>query len=224
MTNPLTLTCQALLFDMDGTILDSITAANRSWSRWAVSAGLGEGFSLHGPLHGRQRPDVVAELLPHLPEAEVAEHAETIRQSELRDVDGIVALPGAVELLSSLPSERWAVVTAADEAVARARIGAAGLPQPPILVSADDLDRGKPDPQGYLLGARRLGVAAESCVVFEDATAGLEAAHRARMRAIATRWTTSDDALSSAEVIVDDLTPIRVRAGSDGLEIAITAR
>lgn len=216
-----TLHCQALLFDMDGTILDSITAANRSWSRWAASAGLGEGFELHGPLHGRQRPEVVAALLPHLPAAEVAGHAEVIRQAELRDVDGIVALPGAGALLQSLPRDRWAVVTAADEQVARARIRAAGLPEPDVLVSADDLDRGKPDPQGYLLGAERLGFAPETCVVFEDAAAGLEAAHRAGMRAVATRWTTADEHLATAEVILDDLSAVTVDAGPDGLDVRI---
>ncbi len=218
------LSCVAILFDLDGTLLDSFASANRAWSSWAAEAGLGDGFSLQGRAHGRQRPDLIAELLPHLTRVQVLLHAEVVRGRERDDLAGVTAIPGAAELLASLPPERWAVVTSGDNEVARARLRAAGLPAPGVFVSADDLDRGKPDPAGYLLGAARLGVAPEDCLVIEDAEAGLEAARRAGMPAIATRWTSPEEALGYAEFVVDDLRPVSVEILAGRMTVAVKAR
>lgn len=221
---PVLMACDALLFDMDGTVLDSFVAANRAWGAWAADAGLGEEFSLQGGLHGRQRPEVIAELLPHLDAAQVQAHAAAIQRAEAADVRGTVAIPGAAHLLRALPPERWAIVTAADAEVARARIIAADLPLPGVLVSADDLDRGKPDPQGYLLAAERLGFAPARCIVLEDAAAGLAAAANAGMQAVALRTTTPDHQLTPAVRIIDDLRGVRAELSSGGLTLVVDAR
>ncbi|WP_345713532.1 HAD-IA family hydrolase, partial [Kineococcus glutinatus] len=174
MDDPLTAladrTFDAVLFDMDGTLVDSTTAIVRCWTRWAQEHGVsGEQLAAaHG--HGRPAAEIVAELLP--PER-VAAGAARITELEVADVTGVVRLPGAVELLAQLPRPRWAVVTSCTVPLALARAGAAGLPEPGAWVTFDDVERGKPDPAPYLLGAERLGVDPRRCLVVEDAPAGL---------------------------------------------------
>jgi mannitol-1-/sugar-/sorbitol-6-phosphatase len=135
---------------------------------------------------------------------------------------GVVALPGAHDLLTSLPPDRWAIVTAYDLETAEARLNAAGLPIPKVLVSANDVEHGKPDPQGYLLGASKLGFHPADCMVFEDAPAGIEAAQRGDMRSIAFRTTaSSNDLLTNAEVIVDNPAAISVTVMTAGMLVHV---
>ncbi len=164
------------LFDMDGTLLNSIAAAERVWSRWALKHGLDLETFLP-TMHGKRGIDTISAL--NLPGIDVAQEALAIERGEIEDLEGIVPIPGAIAFLKSLPVERWAIVTSAPSALARARIGAAGLPQPFQIVTAEDVKIGKPDPAGYRLGAQRLGLDPSRCLVFEDVLAGVRAGEAA---------------------------------------------
>ncbi len=158
------------LFDMDGTLLTSIPSVERVWGAWAERNGI-EVESFLKRIHGVQAIEVVRrENLPGLdPEVEVAH----IVRAEMEDMDGTEAIPGAAAFLSSLPPERWAIVTSAHRRLAMARLQAVGLPLPKVLICAEDVPRSKPAPDGFLLGAQRLGVDPARCVVFEDSPAGV---------------------------------------------------
>lgn len=173
MTAGAELTSEALLFDMDGTLVDSTPVVERTWRRFARRLDL-DAEEILRTAHGRRTGETVARFVPEGVDA----GAETARlvAEEIADTEGIVAVPGALELLTSLPKDRWAIVTSASRELAVRRMHAAGLPLPRILVSADDVTRGKPDPEGYLTAARRLRVRPAAAIVFEDAEAGLLAA------------------------------------------------
>jgi len=166
----------AFLFDMDGTILSSIAAAERVWSRWALRHGLAVATFLP-TIHGMRSVETVRRLgLPGVdPEAEAA----AITREEMDDVAGIEAIAGVHAFMATLPADRWAVVTSAPRALALRRIAAAGLPLPGLLIAAEDVTRGKPAPDCFVLAATRLGVQARDCLVFEDAPAGIAAAEAA---------------------------------------------
>ena len=164
------------LFDMDGTILTSIAAAERVWTTWAQRHGV-DAAPLLATMHGKRAQDTVRGL--QLPGVDPAAEAAWITQAEIDDVAGIEPVAGAGALLAALPRERWAIVTSAPRALALRRIEAAGLPTPAVLITADDVSRGKPAPDGFLLGAQRLGCAANDCLVFEDTPAGIQAAEAA---------------------------------------------
>ncbi len=179
----MTIHARALLFDNDGTLVSSLDSVNRCWTRWAVEYGLtAEDFARIG-LHGRPAAEIAADLLPaHV----VPQAVARIEDLEVEDVadGGVGLLPGTKEFLAGLPAERWAVVTSATRRLAEARLGAVGI-LPKTLVAADDITRGKPDPEPYLLAARTLGVDPADCVVFEDAPAGLQAGRAAGMTTVA---------------------------------------
>jgi mannitol-1-/sugar-/sorbitol-6-phosphatase len=166
----------AFLFDMDGTILSSIVAAERVWADWARRHGLDVKAFLP-TIHGVRTVETIRRLaLPGVdPEAE----ADAITRTEMEDVDGIDAIAGAVVFLASLPADRWAIVTSAPRSLAERRLEVAGLPAPPLMVTAEDVDNGKPAPDCFLLAAKRLGYPAEECLVFEDAAPGIAAAEAA---------------------------------------------
>lgn len=165
------------LFDMDGTLVDSHAVVEAVWSEFGRRHGL-DPAELLAYAHGRQAVDTVAHVLPDLPAERRAELVAALVAEELTRTDGIVEVPGAAALLAALAeaSVPVAIVTSAPRELAVVRLEAAGVPVPAVLVAAEDVSRGKPDPQGYLLAAERLGVPIERCVVFEDAEAGLVAA------------------------------------------------
>lgn len=166
----------AFLFDMDGTILNSTAAAERVWAEWSRRQGLDvEAFM--PTMHGSRAVDTIARL--KLPGIDPEREAQMITDAEILDVEGVVALPGAAAFLKSLPLDRWAIVTSSPAALAGRRLAAAGLPVPRFMVAADEVTRGKPDPQCYLLGAQKLGVDAGQCLVFEDVPAGILAGEAA---------------------------------------------
>jgi sugar-phosphatase len=166
----------AFLFDMDGTLLNSTIAAERVWAKWARKHGLNVEAFLP-TIHGVRSIDTVRKQ--NLPDIDVELEAAGISQAEIEDVEGVIAIEGVAAFLASLPKDRWAVVTSAPLALAQARMGAAGLELPGVVVTAEDVTRGKPAPDGFLLAAQRLGVDARECLVFEDAPAGIAAAKAA---------------------------------------------
>lgn len=171
----------AFLFDMDGTLLTSIKAAERVWGQWAASHGLDVAAFLP-TIHGKRTEETIRAL--NLPGVDPVAEAAFITHAEIEDVAGVEAIQGAHDFIASLPRARWAIVTSAPRALAKARIAAAGLPLPDVLVAAEDVERGKPAPDPFLLGARKLGVAPSDCLVFEDTQAGLQAAVAAGMASI----------------------------------------
>ena len=210
------LNCHAILFDLDGVLVDSTPAVARVWANWARMHGFAPDDVI-ARAHGRRSVETIRELAPWM-DAE-AENLK-VEQMEIDDREGVVALPGADRLLRSLPQSRFAIVTSATRALAVARLGYAGLPQPENLVSADDVVQGKPFPEPYLKGAALLGFAAHDCVVLEDAPAGIVAAEKAGMRVIALLNTYPLDELAGANLIVKSLTDIAVQpAPNDGLRL-----
>jgi len=194
--------CRGVLFDLDGVLVDSTPAVARVWAGWAREHGFIPDEVVK-KAHGRPSLTTIRELLPSADHD--AENREVERR-EIADVDGVIPLPGAMELLGALPPERWAIVTSCTRPLAHVRIRAAGLPQPRQLVTADDIKHGKPDPEPYLKGAQLLGVSAVDCIVFEDAPAGIRAGKAAGARVVALRTTSSDAELqqAGADWIVDN--------------------
>jgi sugar-phosphatase len=166
----------AILFDMDGTLLSSIQAAERVWTRWAAQFGIDACTFLHG-IHGQRAVDSVRQL--NIPGVDPVAEANAITLAEIEDVDGVHAIAGAREFVSKLPEDRWAIVTSAPRALAVRRLAAAGLMAPSVFITAEDIPRGKPDPACYQLASRQLGWGADDCVVFEDAAAGIRAGEAA---------------------------------------------
>ncbi|GGO51280.1 MULTISPECIES: HAD family hydrolase [Streptomyces] len=210
---------EALLFDNDGTLVSSIESVHRCWTRWAGEYGITAEQFAAVELHGRPAAEIAADLLP----AELVDEAVArIDELEVSDVaGGVVALPGTLDLLASLPPERWAVVTSATRRLAEARLAEVGI-RPKTLISADDITRGKPDPEPFLLAARTLGVDPARCVVFEDAPAGLTAGRAAGMTTVALT-TTHPAAELSADVVVSDLSAVSAQATAGGVEIVAGA-
>ena len=166
----------AFLFDMDGTLLDSSAVVERVWRSWAVRHGIDPEVLLKA-MHGVRAEDTVRRFAK--PGMDVATENEWILQAELGDVEGLVPMEGIGKFIQLLGPRDWAVVTSATLALATVRIRAAKLPMPEVLVTAEDVKRGKPDPEGFLLGAKRLGVPIGECLVFEDSPAGVAAAKAA---------------------------------------------
>jgi sugar-phosphatase len=214
------LSCAALLFDLDGVLVDSAEVVERTWRRWAARHGLDPAEVVH-VAHGRRTIETVRLLAPHLAaDDEVA----ALAASESTETDGVYEVPGARELLASLPADRWAIVTSGIRPVAELRIRHTGLPTPRVLVTADQVRHGKPHPEGYLTAAERLGVDPARCVVVEDTPPGIEAAHAGGMRVIAVASTYPAEALARADVVVPALGSLRVDAQASGGGMCVTLR
>ena len=200
------ISCSALLFDMDGVLVDSTPAVARVWARWAARHGFDAAEVVHRA-HGRPSITTVREYLPdgdHL-----AENKE-IERDEVTDLDGVVPLPGALQLLSALPRGRWTIVTSCSRRLAEVRVKTSGLPRPEVFVTSSDIRNGKPAPDPYLKGAEVLGFAPQDCVVVEDAPAGVRSGKAAGARVIALRTTMSERELwdAGADWVVQDCSAI----------------
>jgi mannitol-1-/sugar-/sorbitol-6-phosphatase len=186
--------CAALLFDLDGVLVDSTPAVARVWSRWAIKHGLNpDDVIAHA--HGRPSLSTIRELLPDADEE--VENRE-VERGEIEDLEGVIPLPGAIELLKSIPADRWTIVTSCTRALANVRMRAAGLPMPMKLITADDIIHGKPDPEPYLKGAAALGFNTDECVVLEDAPAGIYAGKATGAKVIALKTTVQESELQAA--------------------------
>jgi sugar-phosphatase len=191
----------AFLFDMDGTIINSIPATERVWTRWALKHGLDVATFLP-TMHGVRGIDTITRLgLPGV--------------DPIEDVDGIVPIAGAIAFLSALPAGRWGIVTSAPVALARRRLAAAGIPLPDVIVTADDVTRGKPAPDGYRLGAEKLGVNSADCLVFEDVPAGILAGEGAGAQVMVIT-ATHHHPIETSHPTVDGYLGLKVEVDADG--------
>jgi sugar-phosphatase len=187
-------TCSGLLFDLDGVLVDSTPAVARVWTKWALAHGFDPEETVR-LAHGRPSLATIRDLLPN---ADFAAENEVVLRGEIEDTAGVVPLPGARELLASLPPDLWAIVTSCSRPLAEVRLNAAGLPIPRHLLTSDDVTNGKPAPEPYLKGAALLGFPASKCLVFEDAPAGVQAGKAAGALVVAFRTTTTDGELETA--------------------------
>jgi mannitol-1-/sugar-/sorbitol-6-phosphatase len=222
-----TFECEAILFDLDGVLVDSNEVVVRTWQSWAEARGL-DSERILKVAHGRRTAETIRLVAPDLDaDAEAAE----LERFEAGDLDGVLEIEGARELLSSLPSDAWAVVTSGTRPVATRRMEHLGLPLPKHMVTSEDVENGKPHPEPYLMGAELVGVAPETCVVVEDAPSGVSAARAAGMQVIAVATTYRADDLSEADAVAAALSEIRVshppERGPDGrprLELRVSSR
>ena len=198
----------AFLFDMDGTVLSSIVASERVWGAWARRHGLDVEAVLKC-IHGRRAIETVRSF--NIPDVDEDAEVLALMEGEIADTDGIDAIDGAAAFLAALPADRWAIVTSAPRALAKVRLAAAGLPLPAVLVTAEDVERGKPAPDCFLLAAERLGHRIEDCLVFEDAPAGIAAAEAAGVKVVVITATHSHP-LETPHPAVAGYGPLRVTA------------
>jgi len=215
LTSPkIQITCRAVLFDMDGVLLDSVPSVERQWTIWALRHSL-DPKKVLAVAHGVRTIETVRKLMPHL---DAVKEAKSIELGEIQDTGGLRALPGAQEMLQILPPKQWNIVTSATRALAVARLGFVNLLVPDLIVTADDVKNGKPHPEPYLAGAARLGCDPGDCLVVEDAPAGIRAAKSAGMQALALTTTHAVPDLTAAmpDAMVRSLADVAVRVLNDG--------
>lgn len=207
----------AILFDIDGTLVDSTAAVERTWRVWADAHAV-DIDELLSVSHGRRSEDTIAMFLP---EAARADAVRFLDDLETLDLDGITALPATADLLASLPAHRWAVVTSGNRSLMQARLRTAGLPIPEVMVTSEDVSNGKPDPQGYRLAAQQLGLAPERCLVVEDAPPGIGAGLAAGGPVLGVATSHPASAITEAHAVVDDLSTVSVTATDSGLVVEV---
>jgi sugar-phosphatase len=194
---------------MDGTLVDSGAVVERVWGAWALANGL-DPVGLMPIAHGRRAIETIRMFGTGSMDPD--EEARKLEEAERHDLTGLVPIAGALDLIDLLPPDCWALVTSADAALARSRLGACGLPVPRVFITAESVERGKPDPRCYQLGAQGLGLDPRDCIVFEDADAGLAAGRAAGAQVVAVASTQSSEGLDrKGELWVPDLSGLRVR-------------
>lgn len=211
--------CSALLFDLDGVLIDSTPAVARVWHRWAVEHGL-DPEAVVRMAHGRPSRTTIRDLLPN---ADIDREDREVERREIADLDGVVLLPGARELLNLLPPERWTIATSCTRPLAEVRLRAAGLPIPKTMITSSDVKIGKPDPEPYLKAAAKLGFVASDCIVVEDVPAGIRAGKAAGARVIAflTTMARRDLEDAGASWIVQDCADVVPSNDDDGLQLGL---
>ncbi len=200
------LECDAVLFDLDGVLVDSAVCVERHWQRWAAEHHL-DRDEIMRVAHGRPTVETIRLVAPHL---SAEEEAARLDAGEAFDTDGVMAIDGAAQLVRSLPPDAWAIATSGTRDTAMTRLRHTSLSVPSVLITADDVKRGKPNPEAYLLAAAKLDVRPERCVVVEDAPAGVSAAHAAGMRVIAVATTHSQIELGEADIRAERLVDIQI--------------
>lgn len=211
--------CSGILFDLDGVLCDSTRQVDREWREWAARKGV-DGDAVMAIAHGVRTIEVIRRVAPHLDaEAEAA----AIENHEASDQRGVVVMPGAIDLVRSIPDGRWGVVTSGSRLLAQNRLRHCGLPVPEVLVTSDDVTNGKPHPEPYLKGAIKLGFRPEECLVFEDAPAGIASARAGGMKIIGLASTYKPEKLAEADDVVDALATIQVSLNGTG-RLKVTVR
>jgi len=211
--------CQAILFDLDGVLVNSAECVERTWRKWAARHDL-DPEKVLAFAHGRRTIETVQLVAPELSaDAGLAE----LEASEAMTAEGVYPVDGARQLLESLPADRWAIVTSGVRAVAEFRLRLTSLPIPPVMICADEISRGKPDPEGYLKAAAGLAQPSAECVVIEDAPPGIEAAHNAGMRAVGIAGTYSVAELAAADAVAMTLADIRIDSVEAKLVVGVSA-
>ena len=214
---PLSLACRALLFDLDGTLIDSAERIRRLWHWWAERRGV-DFEALVNVMYGRPAVETIRLAAPHLVAQDEIEALETEEISDMHDVH---LIPGALELLARLDGAPWGIVTSGSMRVAAARIQYVSLPPPAVLITADLIRNGKPAPDAYLLGAQQLGVRPQDCIVVEDAPVGVAAGRAAGMRVVAVASTHPAETLRDADARVARLADIDLHADPGGLTLQL---
>jgi len=204
------ISCKGILFDMDGILISSTEAAERSWTKWALMRNV-DLTAMLKVMHGCRTVDTLTKLRPDL---DLESEVELVEDLQVADNEGLKVLPGVLDLLAPLPRNRWTVVTSATERLARVRLAAGGIPVPEKLVTAEVVSRGKPDPEPFLAGAALLGFRPEDCVVFEDSGSGVRAGRAAGCTVVATTFTHTLESLAEAHYVVDNLTVVRAEPGT----------
>jgi mannitol-1-/sugar-/sorbitol-6-phosphatase len=207
-----TFSCSAILFDLDGVLVDSTRAVDREWREWAARRGV-DGDAIMAIAHGVRTIEVIRRVAPHL---DVEAEAAAIENHEAHDQRGVTVMPGAADLLKRIPEGRWGVVTSGSRLLATNRLQYCGLPVPEVLVTSDDVTHGKPNPEPYLKGAMRLGFNPAECLVIEDAPAGIQSARAGGMKVIGMASTYLPDALEQADAIVRRLGQILITRNGTG--------
>jgi sugar-phosphatase len=216
-----TFSCSAILFDLDGVLVDSTRAVDREWREWAARKGV-DGDAIMAIAHGVRTIEVIRRVAPHL---DVEAEAAAIENHEAGDQRGVAVMPGAIDLVKSIPDGRWGVVTSGSRQLATNRLRYCGLPVPEVLVTSDDVTEGKPHPEPYLKGAKGLGFAPEECLVIEDAPAGIESARAGGMKVVGITSTYAADALGLSDAVVGQLGQIQVTSNGAGkLEVRVHHR
>ena len=215
---PVLIRCKGILFDMDGILISSIGSVDRSWTKWAHLRGVDPALARE-TAHGRRAIETIAQLRPDL---DSEKELKVIEDIEVEDNDGLTVLPGVLDLLAALPTNRWTVVTSATERLTRIRLAAGGIPVPDRLVTAEHVTRGKPHPEPFLTGAALLGVSPKECVVFEDSPSGVKAGRTAGCTVVATTFSLSAEFLDAAHYLLRDLTGIRVQNADDQIVLSLT--
>ena len=213
---------EGLLFDMDGVLISSIASVVRSWRKWAAHYEVPDADTYVTP-HGVRARDIIAELTPR---ADVDEGLRLIEQIELHDMENLKVLPGVPELLRSLPPERGAIVTSATRRLMLGRLEWTGLPLPGVIVSADDVNKGKPDPEPYRRGAELIRMPIAGCIVVEDAPSGVRAGKAAGARVLAVLGTSVEEDLraAGADWVVSSMEDVKADVTGEGLELQFAAR
>jgi sugar-phosphatase len=204
--------CAGVLFDLDGVLVDSTPAVARVWAKWAAKHGFVPDEVVR-QAHGRPSIATIRDLLP---DADAEAENREVERGEIEDIDGVIPLPGALEILQALPQERWTIATSCTRRLAEVRIRAAGLPLPKHMVTSTDVQNGKPHPEPYIKAAQILGFAPGDCIVVEDAPAGIRAGKAAGARVLALRTTAPDAELSESggTWIVDNLGSLHVNSSN----------
>jgi len=218
----LSVKCKGFLFDLDGTLVDSLPAVERAWINWALSRDV-DPQEVLSFIHGKQAITSLRHFMPGASEEEIRQQFLVLEHVEANDTDGVAALPGAHDLLSELTrlGIPWAIVTSGSLPVASARHAAANLPMPEVFVTAEQVEKGKPHPEAYLLGAARLGLPAADCVVVEDAPAGVQSGLAAGCKVIAVNAPADTPNLDKVDFALSSLAVLALSVDAQGVTVSL---
>ncbi len=202
--------CDAILFDLDGVLLDSTECIKNTWKMWGEQHGIPL-ETIMAVAHGRRAVETIQLVAPHL---SAEDEAKPLSDWEAVNTEGVYVIEGALPLVSGLPPDGWAIVTSGTKGIAVARLRCTGLPIPDIMITADDVVNGKPDPEPYLAASNLMQISADRCVVIEDSPAGIEAAHTAGMHAVAVAFTHPRHELLMADAIAENISDIQITDGN----------